>query len=91
VFLVAAALIEAGVQGGLSREVSATLTNQTLLGAARLLTETGDSPEALRAMVTSPGGTTVAGIRALEEAGVRAAFLDAVMAATERSKELGLG
>jgi pyrroline-5-carboxylate reductase len=91
VFLVAEALIEAGVQGGLSREVSATLTNQTLLGAARLLTETGDSPEALRAMVTSPGGTTVAGIRALEEAGVRAAFLDAVMAATERSKELGLG
>jgi pyrroline-5-carboxylate reductase len=91
VFLVAEALIEAGVQAGLPREISTTLANQTLLGAARLLTETGDSPEALRAMVTSPGGTTVAGIRALEEAGIRAAFLDAVQAATERSKELGLG
>jgi pyrroline-5-carboxylate reductase len=89
VFLVAEALIEAGVRAGLPREVSTTLTNQTLLGAARLLTETGDSPEALRAMVTSPGGTTVAGIRALEEAGIRAAFLDAVMAASERSEELG--
>jgi pyrroline-5-carboxylate reductase len=89
VFLVAEALIEAGVRAGLPREVSTTLTNQTLLGAARLLTETGDSPEALRVMVTSPGGTTVAGIRALEEAGIRAAFLDAVMAASERSEELG--
>jgi len=89
VFLVAEALIEAGVLAGLPRDVSVTLTNQTLLGAARLLTETGDGPEALRAAVTSPGGTTVAGLRALEQSGVRAAFLDAVMAATERSKELG--
>jgi pyrroline-5-carboxylate reductase len=91
VFLVAEALIEAGVLAGLPRDVSTTLTNQTLLGAARLLTETGDGPEALRAAVTSPGGTTVAGLRALEQAGVRAALLDAVMAATERSRELGLG
>jgi pyrroline-5-carboxylate reductase len=91
VFLVAEALIEAGVLAGLPRDVSSTLANQTLLGAARLLTETGEAPEALRAMVTSPGGTTVAGLRALEQAGVRAAFLDAVMAATERSKELGQG
>ena len=91
VFLVAEALIEAGVLAGLPRDVSTTLANQTLLGAARLLTETGDSPEALRAMVTSPGGTTVAGIRALEEAGIRATFLDAVMAATTRSEELGRG
>jgi pyrroline-5-carboxylate reductase len=60
-----------------------------LLGASRLLTETGDTPEALRAMVTSPGGTTAAGLRVLESAGVRAAFLDAVSAATDRSKELG--
>ena len=91
VFLVAEALVEAGVLAGLPREVSATLATQTLLGAARLLTETQDGPEALRAAVTSPGGTTASGLRALEHAGVRAAFLDAVMAATERSKELGKG
>jgi pyrroline-5-carboxylate reductase len=88
-FLVVEALIEAGVLAGLPRDVSAALTTQTVLGAARLLTETGDGPEALRAMVTSPGGTTAAGLRALESAGVRAAFLDAVTAATARSKELG--
>jgi pyrroline-5-carboxylate reductase len=91
VFLVAEALISAGVAAGLPADVSATLTKQTLLGAARLLIETGDEPEALRAAVTSPGGTTVAGIQALEEAGARSAFLEAVLAATERSKELGLG
>jgi pyrroline-5-carboxylate reductase len=89
VFLVAEALIEAGVLVGLPREVSAALATQTLLGAARLLVETGDGPEALRAAVTSPGGTTAAGLRALEAAGVRAAFLDAVEAATERSRQLG--
>jgi pyrroline-5-carboxylate reductase len=89
VFLVAEALIEAGVLVGLPRDVSAALATQTLLGSSRLLTETGDSPETLRAMVTSPGGTTAAGLRALESAGIRAAFLDAVSAATERSKELG--
>jgi pyrroline-5-carboxylate reductase len=89
VFLVAEALIEAGVLVGLPRDVSATLATQTLLGAARLVSETGDSPESLRAMVTSPGGTTAAGLHSLESAGVRAAFLDAVSAATQRSKELG--
>lgn len=89
VFLVAEALVDAGVLVGLPRDLSATLAVQTLLGAARLLAETGDPPEALRAAVTSPGGTTAAGLRALEAAGVRAAFLDAVSAATERSKELG--
>jgi len=91
VFLVAEALIDAGVLAGLPRDTSVALATQTLLGAARLLTETGDGPEALRAAVTSPGGTTAAGLRALEQAGVRAAFLDAVMAATERSKQLGAG
>jgi pyrroline-5-carboxylate reductase len=89
VFLVVEALIEAGVLAGLPRPVSSALATQTLLGAARLLDESGEGPEALRAAVTSPGGTTAAGLRALETAGVRAAFLDAVMAATERSRELG--
>jgi pyrroline-5-carboxylate reductase len=89
VFLVAEALIDAGVLVGLPRPTAVELATQTLLGAARLLVETGDSPEALRAAVTSPGGTTAAGLRALESAGVRAAFLDAVAAATERSRELG--
>ena len=88
-FLVAEALIEAGVLAGLPREVSRTLVTQTLLGSGRLLAESGDTPEALRAAVTSPGGTTAAGLRALEVAGVRAAILEAVLAATSRSRELG--
>jgi pyrroline-5-carboxylate reductase len=91
VFLVAEALTEGGVLAGLPRDVSRALTVQTILGAARLLAESGEGPEALRAAVTSPGGTTAAGLRALEAAGVRAAFLDAVTAATERSRELGAG
>ncbi|MBN2624521.1 MAG: pyrroline-5-carboxylate reductase [Acidimicrobiales bacterium] len=89
VFLVAEALVEAGVLAGLARPVSSALVTQTLLGAARLLDESHEGPEALRAAVTSPGGTTAAGLRALEAAGVRSAFLEAVMAATERSRELG--
>ncbi|MGH9186977.1 MAG: pyrroline-5-carboxylate reductase [Acidimicrobiales bacterium] len=89
VFLVAEALIEAGVLVGLPRDTSQALVVQTLLGAGRLLAETGESPETLRAGVTSPGGTTAAGLRALEAAGVRSAFLDAVAAAAARSSELG--
>jgi pyrroline-5-carboxylate reductase len=89
VFLVAEALIEAGVHEGLDREVARVLAVQTLLGAARMLDETGESAESLRAAVTSPGGTTAAGLRALETRAVRAAFLEAVAAATERSRSLG--
>jgi pyrroline-5-carboxylate reductase len=89
VFLVAEAMAEAGVLGGLPRDVAETLAFQTLLGSAQLLVDRGTSPAALRAAVTSPGGTTAAGLRELERHGVRAAFLDAVMAAAERSHELG--
>ena len=88
VFLVAEALIDAGVLAGLPREVADRLTRETLLGAATLLAE-GDAPEALRAAVTSPGGTTAAGLHVLESRGTRAAFLDAVRAAADRSRELG--
>ena len=89
VFLVAEALIEAGVLAGLSRDVSIGLVTQTLLGSARLLAEGDSTAEQLRAAVTSPGGTTAAGLRALEAHGIRAALLEAVMAATQRSRELG--
>ncbi|MCY3892623.1 MAG: pyrroline-5-carboxylate reductase [Acidimicrobiaceae bacterium] len=88
VFLVAEAMIEAGVLMGLGRPVAVELANQTLLGAATLLAE-GRSPAELRADVTSPGGTTAAGLRELERHGVRAAFAAAVEAATRRSVELG--
>jgi pyrroline-5-carboxylate reductase len=89
VFLVAEALVEAGVLVGLPRETAVTLAHETLLGAATLLAEGDETPEALRAAVTSPGGTTAAGLQRLEAHGVRAAFLEAVQAATERSRELG--
>ena len=91
VFLVAEALIEAGVHVGLPRPVSQALVTQTLLGSATLLAQGSDGPEALRAAVTSPGGTTAAGLAALEARAVRAAFLEAVAAATARSGELGEG
>ena len=89
VFLVAEALIDAGVLVGLPRPVARELAVGTLLGSARLLAETGEEPSALRAAVTSPGGTTAAGLRALEAAGVRNAILEAVSAASERSRQMG--
>jgi pyrroline-5-carboxylate reductase len=89
VFLVVEALVEAGVLVGLPRPTSEALAAGTVLGAARLLEESGRSAADLRADVTSPGGTTAAGLRELERHGARAAFLDAVAAATARSAELG--
>ena len=87
-FLVAEALIDAGVLAGLTRPIADALVRQLFVGSAAMLDEYGD-PVALRAMVTSPGGTTAAGLRVLEEHGSRSAFLEAVLAATARSKELG--
>lgn len=89
VFLMAEALIDAGVLAGLPRATSSALVVQTLLGSARLLAESGQGPEALRAAVTSPGGTTAAGLQVLEERAVRAALIAAVQAAAERSRRLG--
>jgi pyrroline-5-carboxylate reductase len=89
IFLVAEAMIEAGVLNGLPRDVATTLVHGTIRGAGVMLTETGESAETLRAAVTSPGGTTAAGLQALEQGAVRAAVVDAVTAATERSRELG--
>ncbi len=90
VFLVVEALIEAGMAVGLSPEVSSLLATDTLAGAARLLVESGQAPAILREQVTSPGGTTEAGLRVLEERGVRLAITAAVAAATERSREMAL-
>ncbi len=87
-FLVVEALIEAGMAVGLAEEVSRALVEGTLVGAARLLVESGESPQSLREAVTSPGGTTEAGLRVLEDRGVRVAITAAVAAATERSRQL---
>ncbi|MDQ2950845.1 MAG: pyrroline-5-carboxylate reductase [Chloroflexota bacterium] len=88
--LLAEAMIEAGLLLGLGREVSTRLVVQTMLGSARLLRDEGMHPVELREAVTSPGGTTTRAIRELERAGVRAAFLNAISAAMERSRELAL-
>jgi pyrroline-5-carboxylate reductase len=89
VAIVIEALIDAGVRVGLPRDVATTLTLQTVLGTTRMIQETGRHPAQMKEMVTSPGGTTMAGIHALERGGLRAALLDCIVAATERSKELG--
>jgi pyrroline-5-carboxylate reductase len=89
VFLVAEALIAAGQEVGLPADIAEALTVQTLLGAATLLAGSSEGPEALRAAVTSPNGTTAAGLAVLDELGVRAAFGAAVRAAAARSVELG--
>ena len=89
--LLAEAMIEAGILLGLSREISTRLVVQTMLGTAKLLRDERIHPVELRESVTSPGGTTIRAIRELEQAGVRAAFLNAINAAMERSKELARG
>jgi pyrroline-5-carboxylate reductase len=89
IFVVVEALIDAGVYVGLSRQVARDLTVATLLGSAKLLDQTGEEPSALRAAVTSPGGTTAAGLRQLDKHGLRSAILEAVVASSERAAELG--
>jgi pyrroline-5-carboxylate reductase len=89
VYLMIEALSDGGVRVGLPREIATALAAQTLLGSARMVLETGMHPGALKDMVASPGGTTIAGLHALERAGVRGALMDAVEAATLRAKELG--
>ena len=88
-FSVAEAMIAAGVEAGLDPEVADTLTRQTLHGSAMLLAESEDPPEQLRVNVTSPGGTTAEALKVFEERNLRDIFREAILAATERSKELG--
>lgn len=89
VFLAIEALADGGVKMGLSRQTSEILAAQTVLGAARLVLESGVHPAQLKDRVASPGGTTIAGLYELEEGGLRATLMAAVEAATLRSKELG--
>ena len=83
------ALTDGGVRMGLPRDVALTLAAQTVLGAARMVLESGAHPAVLRDQVTSPGGTTITGLHKLEEKGLRDALISAVQAATERARELG--
>lgn len=89
VYLFIEALADGGVQMGLPRELAMQLAVQTVAGAAEMVTETMMHPALLREMVTSPGGTTIAGLAALEHAGLRAGVMDAVRSATKRAEELG--
>ena len=89
--LLAESMIDACILLGLSRDVATELIVQTMLGTAKMLRDTGMHPVEIREMVTSPGGTTIAAIRELEQAGVRAAFLNAIDAARQRSTELAKG
>lgn len=88
IFAIIEALIEAGIEVGLSEEIAITLVTQTVFGAAKLLLETGESPAVLREKVTSPGGTTAAGLKVFEQANLRTIIKDAVKAAVARAKEL---
>ncbi|MEK6698739.1 MAG: pyrroline-5-carboxylate reductase [Nitrospirota bacterium] len=89
VFTIIEALADAGVKAGLPRQLALELAAQTVYGAAKMVLETKEHPGKLRDMVTSPGGTTIEGLHALEEGKLRATLMNAVAAATERSRELG--
>jgi pyrroline-5-carboxylate reductase len=88
-FVLIEALSDGGVAAGLPRDIATQLAAQTLLGAAKMVLETGLSTSALKDMVTSPGGTTIEGVHELEKGGVRAALINAVRAASEKSRKLG--
>lgn len=89
VFLVIEALIDGGVKMGLPRDIATVLATQTVLGAAHMVLETGQHPASLKDRVTSPGGTTIAGVYRLEQGRLRATLIEAVEAAAKRSQELG--
>ena len=89
VFLIIEALTDAGVHLGMTRTQALTLVTQTVMGSVKLLSGTGEHPALLREKVTSPGGTTAAGLYKLEEGGLRKILIDAVIAATQKSKDLG--
>ncbi len=89
IFLIIDALADAGVKVGLSRDDALILASQTVLGAAKMLIETGEHPGKLKDMVTSPGGTAIAGLHTLEEGGLRTTLINAVEVATQRAKILG--
>jgi pyrroline-5-carboxylate reductase len=91
IFYVVEAMIEAGVVLGMPRATATELVTQTLFGAATMLRETGQHPTVLREQVTSPGGTTAAALRVLDDHKVRAAFVSAIEAAAVRSRELSGG
>ena len=91
VYLMIEALSDGGVAAGLPRDVATQLAAQTLLGGAKMVLETGLHPGALKDMVTSPGGTTIEGLHELEKAKLRAALINAVRAAADKSRKLGQG
>jgi pyrroline-5-carboxylate reductase len=88
-YLIVEALTDGGVRAGLPRDVARTLAAQTMLGAAKMVLETGEHPMALKDAVTTPGGTTIAALGVLESAGIRGTLMDAVKAAQERAREMG--
>jgi pyrroline-5-carboxylate reductase len=89
IFLIIDALADAGVKVGLSRDDALILSSQTVLGAAKMLIETGEHPGKLKDLVTSPGGTAIAGLHTLEEGGLRTTLINAVEVATQRAQVLG--